>query len=1183
MMCNSKSNENTEKNSGKHSNFAHLHVHSQYSLLDGMGKIPDIVKKVKDSGMTACAITDHGVGYGLPEFYNCCKENGIKPILGCEVYEAPESRLDKKGTNEEKNYYHLILLVKNEIGYKNLCILISRSNTEGFYYKPRIDHELLEQYHEGLVCLSACVAGRIPQLILNGKKDKVKEIALWYKNLFGDDYYLEIQNHGLKEEAVVSYELIKMSKELNIKLVCTNDSHYVNSEDAEAHDWLLCMQTGKKVNDENRMRYYGDYSLKTEEEMRKLFPGVPEAFDNTVEIADKCNFDFEFGNYRMPAVHIPVEYGNDYFEYLKNEAFKGMEERYPIGNSERKEAEQKLEYELGVVKQMGFAEYFLDTRKTILWARKNHILVGPGRGSAAGSVMCYCLKITDIDPIKYSLLFERFLNPERISMPDIDVDYDYSHKEEVVASEAESNGKDKFAKIQTFGTMKAKGVIRDTMRIAGYEPSYINMVAKKIPGDLGMTLTKAMEINPELKEIVNSDETMKKVWDIALKLEGTKKSSSTHACGHIPTPVPCEQLFPVSVDKETGYLICQYNMADAEHLGNLKKDLLMLRNLTVIDHAHKEIKKKYGIEIPLWTDEILNDKEALAMIAEGDTKGVFQLESDGMRNFMKELKPDCFEDIIAGVSLYRPGPMDYIPAYIKGKHDPSSITYLTPELESILSPTYGVIVYQEEVMQIVQKLACFSMGRADLVRKAMGKKKQDIMDAERPHFVYGDEDLAIKGCVRNGIKEDIANKIYDQMIDFAKYAFNKSHAAAYAAISMQTAYLKCHYPLEFMAGLLTSVMESQTKLVSYINDCKKRGIKVLPPDINNSETYFSICGDSLRYGLLAIKGVGKVVLENIIAERNVNGIYKDISDLVVRNKELDKRAAEALIKAGALDFAGLSRRAMLLGITGLIENCRKERKSQIAGQMTLLDMFADGSDEKEKLKDNIPDMKEFPKDEILKMEKESTGLYISGHPLDEYRNYLEKNTTNTALDFIREHTEETGDDMETNETVPSTVNISDGQRVKIGGIITEYKKIFTKKDSKPMALLKVEDMYGTISCVVFPKAFAKYENMLGEDKKIVITGNGNVEDEKDASVIVETVLDLDSLPKKIWVQFKNHEEYETNKKKLDNLSGIYGGKDTIVVYLKEPKQKAVFENAIFVSEETEKIFQKEFGEENIFV
>lgn len=1177
--------KSTEKNSSKHSNFTHLHVHSQYSLLDGLGKIDGIVKKVKDSGMTACAITDHGVGYGLPEFYNCCKENGIKPILGCEVYEAPGSRFDKSGTDDEKNYFHLILLVKNEIGYKNLCILISRSNTEGFYYKPRIDHDLLQQYHEGLVCLSACIAGRVPQLILSGKKEKVKETALWYRDLFGDDYYFEIQNHGLKEESIVSYELIKMSKELNIKLVCTNDSHYVNSDDAEAHDWLLCVQTGKKVNDVDRMRYYGDYSIKTETEMRALFPGVPEAFDNTMEIADKCNFDFEFGHYRMPTVHIPAEYGEDYFGYLRDEAFKGHEERYPEGNPEREEARRKLEYELGVVKQMGFAEYFLDTRKTIVWAREHDILVGPGRGSAAGSVMCYDLRITDIDPIKYNLLFERFLNPERISMPDIDVDYDYSHKDEVVASEAESNGKDKFAKIQTFGTMKAKGVIRDTMRVAGYDPSYVNMIAKKIPDELGMTLTKAMEINPELKDIVDSDETMKKVWNIALKLEGTKKSSSTHACGHIPTPVPCEQLFPVSVDKKTGYLVCQYNMADAEHLGNLKKDLLMLRNLTVIDHAHRAVKKKFGIDIPLWTDTILNNKEALAMIASGDTMGVFQLESVGMKNFMKELKPDCFEDIIAGVSLYRPGPMDYIPAYIKGKHDPSSITYLTPELESILAPTYGVIVYQEEVMQIVQKLASFSMGRADLVRKGMAKKKQDIMDAERPHFVSGDDELGIKGCVRNGIDEGVANKIYDQMIDFAKYAFNKSHAAAYAAVSMQTAYLKCHYPLEFMTGLLTSVMDTRVKLISYINDCKKRNIKVLPPDINASETSFSVYGDSLRYGLLAIKGVGKAVLENIIAERNKNGIYKDISDLVVRNEELDKRAAEALIKAGAMDFAGLSRRAMLLGITGLIEKCRKERKSQIEGQMSLLDMFDDDNDEKEKLKDNIENMPEFPKDEILEMEKEATGMYISGHPLDEYRRYLEKNTTNIALDFIRtqEESNESMDESVASENGAASVNVADGQRVKIGGIIVEFKKIFTKKDNRPMALSKVEDMYGTISCVVFPKAFAKYERIFEKSGKVILTGNANVEDDKDASVIVETALDLDSLPKKLWIQFKDYQEYEANKSRIDQLSNAYKGKDSIVVYLREQKQRAVFENAIFVSKETENIFRKEFGEKNISV
>lgn len=699
--------------------FVHLHVHSEYSLLDGMGKIKDIVKKVKDSGMEACAITDHGVGYGLVDFFDTCKEQGIKPILGCEFYEAPGSRFEKKGNGKDR-YYHLILLVKNETGYKNLCHLISKSNTEGFYYKPRIDFELLEKYHEGLICLSACIAGRIPKAVISGNMEEAEREALRYKALFGEDYYFEIQNHGIPEELAAAHGLVLLSRKLGIKLVCTNDCHYINSDDAEAHEWLLCLQTGKTLEDESRLRYFGDYSVKTESEMRELFPALPEAFDNTVEVAEKCNFEFKYGEYRMPKVHIPEKYGTDYFRYLEDEAWKGLNERYPEENPERETAKKDLSYELSIVKQMNFAEYFLDTRKTILWVRAHGILVGPGRGSAAGSRMCYCLGITDIDPIPYNLLFERFLNPERVSMPDIDVDYDYSHKDDVVAFEAESNGKANFAKIQTFGTMLAKGILRDMARVAGYPVSVSNTLAKFVPDGPKVTLDDAWAQSPDLRKYIQEN-NLQKLWEIAKKLEGTKKSAGTHACGHIPTPVPCEELFPVSVDQETGYLICQYNMTQAEHLGNLKKDLLMLRNLTIIDITHKTVKERYEKDIPLWTDEILNNKAALDMISAGNTNGVFQLESDGMKDFMRQLKPSCFEDIIAGVALYRPGPMDFIPNYIEGKHNPENVTYLTPELEPILKPTYGVIVYQEQVMQIVQRLAGFSMGRADIVRKAMGK------------------------------------------------------------------------------------------------------------------------------------------------------------------------------------------------------------------------------------------------------------------------------------------------------------------------------------------------------------------------------------------------------------------------------------------------------------------------------
>lgn len=974
--------------------FVHLHVHTEYSLQDGMGKISQIVNKVKESGQTACAITDHGVGYGLVEFFDTCKEADIKPILGCEFYIAPGSRFDKSKEAGEKAYNHLILLVKNEVGYKNLCVLISRSNTEGFYYKPRIDFELLKEHHDGLICLSACVAGEVPRAILAGDMERAEEIILRYRELFGEDYYLEIQNHGLSAEAMVTQNMVRFSRELGIKLVATNDCHYVNREDKEAHEWLLCMQTDKKLSDPDRMIYEGDYSVKTEEEMRDLFLSLPEAIDNTQEIADKCDFSFHYGEYRMPKVLIPESYGQDYFQYLSDEAWAGWRERYPEGNPERVEAAKKLTYELGIVKQMGFAEYFLDTRKTILWAREHDILVGPGRGSAAGSVMCYSLRITDIDPIKYNLLFERFLNPERVSMPDIDVDYDYAYKDDIVKSEAESNGLDCFAKIQTFGTMLAKGVLRDCARVAGYEASTGAMLSKLIPSSAldskgnkvtNVTLQMAWNANPEIKEILDSDSGLKEVWDIACKLEGLKKSASTHACGHIPTPIPCEQLFPVSVDKESGYLICQYNMTEAEHLGNLKKDLLMLRNLTVINVAHRLIKERHGVSIPLWTDEILNDKESLAMIGRGETDGVFQLESQGMKGFMKDLKPDCFEDIIAGVSLYRPGPMDFIPKYIEGKKNPDNIQYRTPELEEILEPTYGVIVYQEQVMQTAQKLANFTMGHADILRKAMGKKKQKVMDEEKPKFIMG--------CKENNLHEDISVPLWGEMEDFAKYAFNKSHAACYAAISMQTAYLKCHYSLEFMAGLLSSVMDNTKKLVLYVKMCKDLQIEILPPDVNVSEKSFTIEGESLRYGLLALKGVGENIIDEMLEERQREGIFKNLTDLIMRFKSLDKRVAESLIKSGAMDFTGHTRKALLTNIQGIITNNRKENKKQIHGQLSMFDMLEEGTAE---TIDCIVDGAELPKAEILKLEKEATGLYISGHPLDEFTSFMKRMSMHMA-------------------------------------------------------------------------------------------------------------------------------------------------------------------------------------------
>ena len=1128
-------------------NFVHLHVHTEYSLLDGMSKIPELVKKVKDSGMNACAITDHGVGYGLADFYNECKKQGIKPILGCECYEAPGSRFEKNTLSGEKKYHHLILLVKNETGYKNLCHLISKSNIEGFYYKPRIDFDLLEKYHEGLICLSACIAGRLPREILKGIMDndmtKAEQTLLRYKKLFGDDYYLEIQNHGIRDEALVANEMVRLSKKYGVKLVCTNDCHYVNHEDKEVHEYLLCIQTKKTITDENRMIYEGDYSVKTPEEMRALFPALPEAFDNTIEISDKCNFDFIFGEYRMPKVKIPSEYGTDYFRYLSDESWKGLEMRYPVGNPERETAKKDLEYELGIVKQMGFAEYFLDTRKTIKWSRDNGILVGPGRGSAAGSRMCYCLGITDIDPIPYNLLFERFLNPERISMPDIDVDYDYSHKDEVIAFEAEDNGKDRFSKIQTFTAMNAKGIIKDIVRVAGYPVAVGNQMAGYIPKDPKIKLKDAWELSSDLQAFVKSDPEYEKIWNIALKLEGTKKASSTHACGHIPTPVPCEDLYPVSVDSETGYLVCQYNMTDAEHLGNLKKDLLMLRNLTIIDTAQKEIKRKYGIDIPLWTSEILNDNDALEMISNGDTNGVFQLESDGMKGFMRDLQPNCFEDIIAGVALYRPGPMDYIPNYIEGKKKPDEIHYLTPELESILSSTYGVIVYQEQVMQIVQKLAGFSMGRADLIRKAMGKKKQEIMDQEAPRFIYGDKELGIDGCVNRGISKEIAEEIWAQMVDFAKYAFNKSHAAAYAAISMQTAYLKAHYPYEFAAGLLTSVMDKTEKLAIYLNDYRRKNIKVLPPDLNSGETYFTAKGETILYGLGAIKGVGLTVLDSIINERKENGPYKDFFDIANRNSYMDKRVLDSLAASGALDFTGLTRRTLIESGENYLEDKRKDNKKQVLGQMSFFD-FLDDESQKILSESSLPSLKEYSHIELLRKEKEATGVYISGHPIEHYNEYLNNNYIMDNSYFMEDP--ETG-----------AYRVSNGESVRIAGTISCLKKIFTKKDNSPMAFIDLEDSLNTVNVIVFPRLYQEVSNELVEDRPIVILGTVSL-DKDEPSVIADKIFFLDDLPRIVWIQFEDEDDYRDHVKEVDTIADNHEGKCRLCIAYKDTRRSAYY-------------------------
>lgn len=1144
--------------------FTHLHVHTIYSLLDGMNKVKELVAKVKSLGQTAVAITDHGVMYGAVKFFDACKSAGIKPIIGCEVYVAPTDRFIKEEVNDEK-YYHLILLCKNELGYKNLCKLVTRSNTEGLYYKPRIDFNLLKEFHDGLICLSACVAGEVPSNVIKGDIEKAKQTALKYKDLFGEDYYLEIQNHGLQEEILVRQELTKMSAELGIKLVATNDCHYLNTEDAEAHEWLLAMQTKKTMNDPDRLIYSGDYSVLSEEEMRSKFPSQPEAIENTQEIVDKCNFEFVYAHspaeYRMPKVVIPEIYGTDYFGYIKDEAYKGLDIRYPEGHPEREQAIKNLDFELGIIKQMGFAEYFLDTRKTILWARENGILVGPGRGSGAGSTLNYCLAITDLDPIKYGLLFERFLNPERVSMPDIDVDYCYSHKDDVIKSEADSNGIENFCKIQTLGSMKAKCVVRDVARVAGYEPSVGNKIAKMIPNDTKITLSEAYAQNPDLQAYITSEPGLKKVWDISLKIEGLKKSAGTHACGHVPVPVPCEDLFPCSVDKKTGYLVCQYDMAEVEHLGNLKKDLLMLRNLTIIEVAHKDIKEHYGVDVPFWTNEVLNDKEALKLFWNGETNGVFQFESEGMKKFMKELKPDCFEDIIAGVSLYRPGPMDYIPDYIAGKHNPSQVKYLCPELEPILSPTYGQIVYQEQVMRICTDLAGFSKGRSDKVRKAMGKKQLDVMLAEKDNFLYGNAEANVPGCKGNGIDLKIAEEIWNRMEKFAEYAFNKSHAACYAAISMQTAYLKAHYPAEFFAGLLTSVSDNLKKLSIYILECKKTGIIIHNPDVNNSDVIFKAnINGSITYGLSSIRSLGYKIVDDIINERTQNGPFTSISNLVRRMSEVKITKAHiiALTKAGALDSFGFTRASIIAGAEKLISNVRKEDKG-CKDQLTFFDIDESFKMEIED-KDLLPSVDEMSAKDLLFNEKDATGLYISGHPFDEYVPML-PNTYSTTSKFASFENEEDDENEvsfidDESSSSKNTYEFYEGEKVFIGGIITDAKKFYTHKDNKPMSVFQLSDAYGEVKCVAFPNEYEVYKDIIVDDTPVVLQGEVKL-DERDNSptLCVKGMYTLDMVPMFAAITAHDKDEAEKVAANLKRYTSRNGSDAFLVEYIERNGEK----------------------------
>ena len=1117
--------------------FTHLHVHTEYSLLDGSSKIKELTARAKELGMDSLAITDHGVMYGVIDFYRAAKEVGIKPILGCEVYVAPGSRFDRENTGGEDRYYHLVLLAENDQGYKNLMKIVSKGFVEGFYYKPRVDYEVLETYHEGVIALSACLAGEVQKYLARGMYEEAMRSAQRYEGIFGkNNFFLELQDHGLPEQKMVNQGLLRLSRDTGIELVATNDIHYTFAEDEKAHDILLCIQTGKKVADEDRMRYAGgQYYCKSEEEMQALFPYAREALENTHKIAERCNVEIEFGVTKLPKYEVPE--GFDSWTYLNHLCREGFKTRYPKDDGT---LSRRLDYELDVIRTMGYVDYFLIVWDFINYARSKDIMVGPGRGSAAGSIVSYTLGITNIDPVRYNLLFERFLNPERVSMPDIDVDFCYERRQEVIDYVVEKYGKDQVVQIVTFGTLAAKGVVRDVGRVLDLPYAMCDSIAKMIPNDLGMTLDKAIAANPDLRKLYNEDAQVKYLIDMSKRLEGLPRHTSMHAAGVVIGSRSIDEFVPLSKAAD-GTITTQFTMTTIEELGLLKMDFLGLRTLTVIQNAVHLAEKDYGISIDI--DHIdFDDKRVLESIGTGRTEGVFQLESGGMKSFMKELKPENLEDIIAGISLYRPGPMDFIPRYLKGKNDKSSITYECPQLEPILSPTYGCIVYQEQVMQIVRDLAGYTMGRSDLVRRAMSKKKTAVMEKERQNFVYGNEAEGVKGCIANGIDEKTANHIYDEMIDFAKYAFNKSHAAAYAVVSYQTAYLKYYYPKEFMAALMSSVMENVSKFSEYILNCRRMmNIAVLPPDINEGESGFSVSDGGIRYGLSAIKSVGKPVVDAILEERAKNGKFRTMEDFINRmtQREVNRRTLENFIKSGALDsLPGTRRQKMAVG-PALLENKARERKNAFEGQLSLFDIA--GEEEKKEFEVVFPDVGEYAKEELLAFEKDILGVYISGHPLDDYEALWRKNITATAADFIV--------DEETEEAV-----VKDGIKAVIGGLVTG-KTVKTTRTGQLMAFITLEDLMGSVEVIVFPRDYENNRDLLTEDEKLFIRGRVSLGDEPVGKLVCEQVIPFDAVPRQLWLQFEDMAGYQATEAELMELLKSSEGNDQVVIYLKKERAK----------------------------
>ena len=1157
--------EPTSVEAKKPLNFTHLHAHTEYSLLDGSNKIKEYIAKVKELGMTSAAITDHGEMFGVIDFYKEARARGIKPIIGCEVYVAPNSRFDREAGAGEDRYFHLILLAENNIGYANLMKIVSIGYTDGFYYRPRVDKEVLSIYNEGIIALSACLAGEIPRNIHRNFMEEAKKAALEYQEIFGkDNFFFELQDHGMAEQAGVNQVLVSMSKELDIPLVATNDVHYTNPEDATPHEILLCIQTAKKITDEDRMKYEGEqFYVKSPQEMASLFPYAPEAIENTVKIANRCEVEIEFGVTKLPMYDVPDSLSP--WEYLSQLCHEGLVKRY---GEEAKLHQERMDFELNTIKDMGFIDYFIIVWDFMKYARDHGIAVGPGRGSAAGSIVSYCLEITNIDPIRYQLLFERFLNPERISLPDIDIDFCYERRQEVIDYVVGKYGKDRVVQIITFGTMAARGVIRDVGRALDMPYAFVDGIAKMIPTELNITIERALRQNGELRKAYEHEEQVKTLIDMSRRLEGLPRHSSTHAAGVVISKRPIDEYVPLSRSSD-GTITTQFAMNTLEELGLLKMDFLGLRTLTVIEHAVNLIRKQWP---DLDMEKIdYNDSKVMNYISTGQTDGIFQIESAGMKSLMKEMKPDVLEDLIAAIALYRPGPMDFIPEYIKGKNNARSmgetedeknnarftdgiavegnnagaleekanrnIVYDSPKLKPILESTYGVIVYQEQVMQIARDLGGYSLGRSDLLRRAMSKKKSDVMEKERHMFVYGDEEEGVTGCVNNGIPEEVANRIYDKMLDFAQYAFNKSHAAAYGLISYQTAWLKYYYPAEFMAALLTSVINNSSKVAEYIYACRQMNIEILPPSINDGMANFTVDEGKIRYGLSAIRSLGRPVIDAIVQDREELGPFSNLDNFItrmaLRENGPNKRGIDSLIRAGAMDELGGTRKQKVLASLKLMDKVQQEKKHSMAGQMTLFDFVDEKGKEDFEIK--FTDIGEFSKEELLAYEKEALGVYVSGHPLDEYEKQWRRTISATTLDFQKE--EEEG-------------KLQDGSMEIVGGMIVELTTKYTK-NNQAMAFVTIEDLVGTLEVIIFPKNYEENRRFIEEDSKIFIKGRVATEDDKPNKLICEKIIPFTSNKKTLWIQFINKADYLENKEGIEECLRDSEGADEVMIYLKE--------------------------------